>query len=59
MVLPSKGQAERGITSVGKSERFGSTVEIGEPYALWGVEGGKRIVEILNRSWETYQCLDI
>jgi len=54
-----KVQAERGIRSVGKSERFDSTAEVGEPYALWGVEGGKRIVEILNRYWETYKCLDI
>ncbi|MCL2118122.1 MAG: hypothetical protein FWH27_06800 [Planctomycetaceae bacterium] len=59
MVLPSKVKAKRGIASVGKSERFDSTVEVGEPCARWGVEGGKRIVEILDRFWETYKCLDI
>ena len=53
MVLPSKGQAERGIRNVGKSERFDSTVEVGEPETSRGVDGGKRIVEILARYWET------
>ena len=54
MVLPSKVQAERGKIDVGKSERLIVPVKSANSNPR-GVDGGKQIVEILNRYWETYQ----